>query len=118
MAPHALACASRVLTSAVVLGAGSVAEREQPSVTLSAAMTEGITTVTVKARGSGLRSEADMFVQLVRIDTLSKTKAAAPIRDQCGRSFFRMVPERKSRGARRGFQSKVGSSVPSGPLCV
>jgi hypothetical protein len=53
-----------VLCATVWTGARSVGEREQPRVALSASTKDQVTTITVIASGSGLKSNQDMLVQM------------------------------------------------------
>lgn len=66
-----------VLCATVLFGAGSVAEREQPRVSLGAVSEQNLIKLTVKANGSGLKSEHDLLVQVHALTTFPETEDAS-----------------------------------------
>jgi hypothetical protein len=84
-----------VLGTTVWVGAESVAEREQPRVALSASTKGQVTTITINASGTGLKSKQDMLVQLQAVTSFpTPVSGLDPL---CFESV-RSVPETKSVG--------------------
>jgi len=62
-----------LLSITILVAASAVAEREQPLVSLSVATQDGVATVTVTARASGLESNSDMLVQVIPLEEFPAT---------------------------------------------